>query len=67
MDTLDGFPTPHYPSCLQRALEYAQVIDFDLDILQDEVVKAIKNLLPEEKKDIIDYQTLGNSSITNRQ
>lgn len=67
MDTLDGFPTPHYPACLQRALEYAQIIDFDLDILQDEVVKAVKELLPNDKKDIIDYQTFNNSSITNRQ
>ena len=67
MDTLDGFPTPHYPACLQRALEYAQVVDFDLDILQDEVVKAVKELLPHDKKDIIDYQTFSNSSITNRQ
>lgn len=67
MDTLDGFPIPHYPACLQRALEYAQVIDFDLDILQDEVVKVIKELLPSDKKDIIDYQTFNNASIANRQ
>ncbi|EFK60143.1 hypothetical protein U0038_08270 [Sphingobacterium spiritivorum] len=67
MDTLDGFPIPHYPACLQRALENAQVVDFDLDILQDEVAQAIKNILPDDKKDIIDYQALGNSSIMNRQ
>lgn len=67
MDTLDGFPTPHYPACLQRALEYAQVIDFDLDILQDEVVQAVRELLPSDKKEIIDYQNLSNASITNRQ
>lgn len=67
MDTLDGFPIAHYPACLQRALEYAQVIDFDLDILQDEVVKAVKELLPTDKKEIIDYQTFSNNSIINRQ
>lgn len=67
MDTIDGFPIPHYPACLQKALEYAQIVDFDLDILQDEVVKAIKELLPTEKRDVIDYQNLSNSSISNRQ
>jgi hypothetical protein len=67
MDTLDGFPTPHYPACLQKALEYAQVIDFDLDILQDEVLQAVKTLVPSDKKDIIDYQNLSNASISNRQ
>lgn len=67
MDTLDGFPTPHYPACLQKALEYAQVVDFDLDILQDEVVKAVRDFLPSDKKGVIDYQNLSSNSITNRQ
>lgn len=66
-DTIDGFPIPYYPACLQKALEHAQIVDFDLDILQDEVVKAIKHLLPPEKQGIIDYQNLSNASISNRQ
>lgn len=67
MDTLDAFPIPHYPSCLQKALEHAQIVDFDLNLLQDQVVKAVKNILPSDKKDIIDYQNLSNPSISNRQ
>lgn len=67
MDTLEGFPTPHYPTCLQKALEHAQIVDFDLDILQDEVVKAVKQLLAENEKEIIDHQSLTNVSIINRQ
>lgn len=67
MDTLDGFPTPHYPSCLQKALEHAQIVDFDLDILQDEVVKAVRQLLSEDKREIVDYQNLTNVSVINRQ
>lgn len=67
MDTLDGFPIPHYPACLQKALEHAQIVDFDLDLLQDQVVKAVKNILPSDKKDIIDHQNLSNHSISNRQ
>lgn len=67
MDTLDGFPIPHYPCCLQKALEYAQIVDFDLDLLQDQVVRAVKNILPSDKKDIVEYQNLSNQSISNRQ
>jgi hypothetical protein len=67
MDTFDGFPVPHYPACLQKALEHAQVVDFDLDILQDEVVASVKNLLPSDQRHIVDHQTFTNSSIANRQ
>jgi hypothetical protein len=67
MDTFDGFPVPHYPACLQKALEYAQVIDFDLDILQDEVIAAVKDLLPNNQRHIVDHQTFTNTTITNRQ
>ncbi|WP_374951976.1 hypothetical protein [Mucilaginibacter sp.] len=67
MDTYDGFPVPHYPACLQKALEYAQVVDFDLDILQDEVIAAVKDLLPNGQRHIVDHQTFTNTTITNRQ
>lgn len=48
-DATDGFPVPFYPRCLQRAHEFAQIVDFDLDILQDEVLGAVRGLLSDKE------------------
>ncbi|AKB78190.1 hypothetical protein MSHOH_1707 [Methanosarcina horonobensis HB-1 = JCM 15518] len=53
-DAINGFPVPFYPLCLQKAHEYAQVVDFDLEIFQDEIYSAVRDLLPPEKQPIID-------------
>lgn len=53
-DAIDGFPVPFYPRCLQRAHEHAEVVDFDLDILQDEIFLAIRNQLPLTKREVIE-------------
>ena len=67
MDTIDTFPIPYYPSCLQKALAHAEVVDFDLDILQDEVIKSIREILPTDKRQIIDHQILVKDQTLNRQ
>jgi hypothetical protein len=47
-DALDGFPVPFYPQCLQKAHHNAALVDFDFDILQDQIFEGIRNLLGEE-------------------
>jgi hypothetical protein len=40
-----GFPVPYYPRCLQKAHEYASLVDFDFDIIQDSIVKGVRCLV----------------------
>jgi len=44
-DALNGFPVPFYPQCLQKAHENAALVDFDFDILQDQVFAGLRNAL----------------------
>ena len=46
-DAVEGFPVPFYPRCLQRAHENAALVDFDMDILQQGIVSAIRESLGE--------------------
>lgn len=53
-DARDGFPVPYYPRCLQKADEYAQVVGFDLDILQKEVLESVEGMVGVKGRDALD-------------
>jgi len=53
-DAAEGFPVPCYPRCLQRAHEHAEAVDFDLDVMQDTIVDATRDLIKEDKHEIFD-------------
>jgi hypothetical protein len=44
-DSIDGFPVPLYPRCLQKAHENAALVDFDFDVLQDEIFSGVRDVL----------------------
>lgn len=53
-DAQDGFPVPLYPRSLQRAHEAAQLTGFDMAVLQDVIVRAIRDTLPPDKAPLLD-------------
>jgi hypothetical protein len=59
-DCEDGFPTPYYPQCLQRARAKAAIVDFDMDVLQDQISSAIRSTLG-DKRYIVDEMVLQES------
>ena len=62
----EGFPVPFYPLCLQQAHEYAHIADLDEDILQDEVVNAIRGMLNGGEQKIMDDVLMHNGNAGGR-
>lgn len=55
-DTVNGFPVPHYPSCLQKAHENAALVDFDFDMLQDFIFEGVRSSLKDEASTLDVFQ-----------
>jgi hypothetical protein len=53
-DAIPGFPVPFYPMCLQQADHHAQIVDFDLDILQDTLIDAVRLQIESDRQATFD-------------
>ncbi|MCD1293522.1 hypothetical protein CUJ83_00740 [Methanocella sp. CWC-04] len=53
-DAINGFPIPYYPRCLQQAHEHAQIVQFDYDILQDQIFNSIRDTIAHNKRGVMD-------------
>lgn len=65
-DATNGFPVPHYPRCLQRAHEWAEVAGLDAQIMQDAVFGSVREILPAGKRYILDQHELDGMDLSNR-
>ena len=65
-DAVAGFPIPFYPNCIQQADSYSRVADLDLDIVEDQLVDAIRDQVGDEKAPIIDALRLASDVAARR-
>lgn len=64
-DALDGFPIPFYPQSLQRAHDLAALVDLDIDIIEDAVVDALRDVVG-DKRAVVDESRLGVADLAGR-
>jgi hypothetical protein len=65
-DAAAGFPVPFYPFSLQQADAHAQVADLDLDIIEDSLVSAVRDIVAADKRHIIDALRLATQNVAAR-
>ena len=64
-DAMYGFPIPWYPMSLQKAHENSALVDFDMTIIQDEILNSIRDALG-EKSERFDHFLLTDSDVSER-
>jgi hypothetical protein len=65
-DSVDGFPVPFYPRCLQRAHENAALVDFDMDVLQQGIFSAIRHSLANDAPILDTFRLVGGDPSSRR-
>jgi hypothetical protein len=65
-DARNGFPIPFYPKCLQQADHFAQVTEFDRDILDDLFTEAVKKVVGEQGRTEVEALRLTTEAIGRR-
>lgn len=65
-DALDGFPVPFYPLSLQKAHQNAALVDFDMDIIQDQVLESIRTVLGPQAPLLDSFLLVDNDPAQNR-
>ena len=65
-DSLDGFPVPLYPRCLQQAHEKAQTGRFDALVLQDAVWESVHEMLDQGERSALDHLRLAQNLAARR-
>lgn len=53
-DAAAGFPVPFYPFSLQQADAHSRVADLDVEIIEDSLVDAVRDLVGRDKAHIVD-------------
>lgn len=53
-DAVAGFPVPFYPFSLQQADAHSRVADLDVEIIEDSLVNAVRDLVGTDKAHIVD-------------
>jgi hypothetical protein len=65
-DAAAGFPVPFYPFSLQQADAHSRVADLDLDIIEDSLVGAVRELVTPDKHDVVDALRLATQNVAAR-
>jgi hypothetical protein len=53
-DAAAGFPVPFYPLSLQQADAYSRVGDLDVEIIEDSLVEAVRDLVGRDRAHVVD-------------
>ena len=64
-DAMYGFPIPWYPMCLQKAHENSAMVSFDMDVIQGEMLNAIRESLG-DRSERLNAFLLADSDIASR-